>query len=77
MGAVTNDGMAWPATSATVSDIAQPVGENLRVPQGAPLLDVLFHLASVPVPWLVVENEAGQYIGTLTQASLRAAFERR
>ena len=76
-GAVTNDGTAWPATSATVGDVAQPVGETLRVPQAAPLLDVLFHLASASAAWLVVENEAGRYVGTLTQASLREAFERR
>ena len=74
---MTNDGTAWPATSATVGDIAQPVGEEARVPQGAPLLDVLFHLASARTAWLVVEDEAGRYVGTLTQASLREAFERR
>jgi hypothetical protein len=75
--AVANDGSAWPPTSATVADIALPLAENLRVPQNAPLLDVLFHLASAPNAWLVVENEAGLYLGTLTQASLRQAFERR
>ncbi len=75
--AVANDGSAWPPASATVSDIALPLAENHRVPQNAPLLDVLFHLASAPNAWLVVENEAGLYLGTLTQASLREAFERR
>jgi len=75
--AVANDGSAWPPASATVADIALPLPENLRVPQNAPLLDVLFHLASTPNAWLVVENEAGLYLGTLTQASLRKAFARR
>jgi Zn-dependent protease len=74
--AVANDGSAWPPTSASVADIALPLAENLRVPQNAPLLDVLFHLASAPNAWLVVENEAGLYLGTLTQTSLRVAFDR-
>lgn len=77
VAAITNDGSVWPPTSATVSDIALPLSEYHRVPQAAPLLDVLFHLASTPNAWLVVENEAGLYLGTLTQASLREAFERR
>jgi len=56
---------------------AQPVDDSHRVAPTMPLLETIAAMNEIRTPWVVVEDEQGRYLGTVTNASLRRLLGRR
>jgi len=55
----------------------QPVDDRHRVAATMPLLETIAAMNEIRCPWLVVEDQQGCYLGTVTNASLHRLFRQR
>jgi len=65
------------ASEAPVELPTQPVDDRHRVAATMPLLETIAAMNEIHTPWVVVEDDQGRYLGTVTNASLHRLLRRR
>jgi Zn-dependent protease len=64
-----------PGEADCTNTIVRDIPPHQRAGDSLPLLDALTVMGQAQSQWLIVEDSTGRYVGTLTQDSLRQAFQ--
>ena len=65
------------AAESPVELPTQPIDDRHRVAATMPLLETIAAMNEIRTPWMVVEDDQGRYLGTVTNASLHRLLRRR